>query len=327
MRISGISYTQRKRRLPTKLILVVIIVLILAALVISILSISTAWNLSRPAKVELPIFSANIVPEYDSISFRDINDEVTLKGWYFITPNSNKTIILAHGYGSNRLPYKEDTIELIKSFLNEGYNFLTFDFRNSGESEGDITSVGYFEKYDLLGAIKYAKLRGSDEIILLGFSMGASTSILAAAESQDVTAVIADSPFSDLTMYLNENLSVWSNLPPIFNKTTLLAMKFLTGVNTKDVSPINDISKILPRPVLLIHSKNDEKIPIQHSYLLKEASADNVELWETSDANHVETYTKYPDEYINKVLGFLKNNIKSEETEEVDDSSSTSSDQ
>ena len=49
--------------------------------------------------------------------------------------------------------------------------------------------------------------------MLLGFSMGASTAILAAAESQDVDAVIADSPFSDLTSYLDENLSVWSNLP------------------------------------------------------------------------------------------------------------------
>jgi len=324
VRISGISYTQRKRHMPKKLISMVIIMLILAAIIVSIISFRTAWSLSKPKKIELPIFSANIVPEYDSISFRDINNEVTLKGWFFNTPNSNKTIILAHGYGSNRLPFRENTIKLIKSFLNEGYNFLTFDFRNSGESEGDTTSVGYFEKYDLLGAIEYAKKRGADEIVLLGFSMGASTSILVAAESQDVDAVIADSPFYDLTTYLNENLSVWSKLPPIFNKTTLFAMKLLTGVDTKDVSPINDISKIYPRPVLLIHSEDDEIIPVKHSHMLKEASGDNVELWETSGPAHIRTYREYPDEYIKKVLDFLKtNNI----AEEVDDSSSTSSDQ
>lgn len=298
--------------------------MILSALIVSIISIKTAWTLSRPERSELPVFSANIVPEYDSISFRDINDEVTLKGWFFSTPNSNKTIILAHGYGSNRLPFREDTIELIKSFLNEGYNLLTFDFRNSGESEGDVTSVGYFEKYDLLGAIEYAKKRGSDKIILLGFSMGASTSILAAAESKDVDVVIADSPFSDLTMYLNENLSVWSNLPPVFNKTTLLAMKILTGVDTKDVSPINDIVKIYPRPVLLIHSKDDEKIPVEHSHILKEASGSNVEFWETSGASHIRTYTEFPDEFMKKVLDFIKKNLAEEVTEELDDSSNTS---
>ena len=157
MRISGISYTQRKRQVPKKLILVVILLITLTALIISIISIKTAMTLTKPERSELPVFSANIVPEYDSISFRDINNEVTLKGWFFISPESNKTIILAHGYGSNRLPFGEDTIGLIKSFLNEGYNLMTFDFRNSGESEGDVTSVGYFEKSDLLGAIEYAK--------------------------------------------------------------------------------------------------------------------------------------------------------------------------
>jgi dipeptidyl aminopeptidase/acylaminoacyl peptidase len=320
VRISGISYTQRKRQVPKKLILVVILLITLTALIISIISIKTAMTLTKPERSELPVFSANIVPEYDSISFRDINNEVTLKGWFFSSPESNKTIILAHGYGSNRLPFGEDTIGLIKSFLNEGYNLMTFDFRNSGESEGDVTSVGYFEKSDLLGAIEYAKKRGSDEIVLLGFSMGASTAILAAAESQDVDAVIADSPFSDLTSYLDENLSVWSNLPSFFNKTTLFTMKLLTGVDTKDVSPVNEIGKIYPRPVLLIHSTDDELIPVKHSYILKEASGDNVELWETSGASHIKTYKEYPDEYIKKVLDFINNSIKGEDIEDAENS-------
>nr|WP_276568513.1 alpha/beta hydrolase [Acetivibrio saccincola] len=302
------------------MILVVILLITLTALIISIISIKTAMTLTKPERSELPVFSANIVPEYDSISFRDINNEVTLKGWFFSSPESNKTIILAHGYGSNRLPFGEDTIGLIKSFLNEGYNLMTFDFRNSGESEGDVTSVGYFEKSDLLGAIEYAKKRGSDEIVLLGFSMGASTAILAAAESQDVDAVIADSPFSDLTSYLDENLSVWSNLPSFFNKTTLFTMKLLTGVDTKDVSPVNEIGKIYPRPVLLIHSTDDELIPVKHSYILKEASGDNVELWETSGASHIKTYKEYPDEYIKKVLDFINNSIKGEDIEDAENS-------
>ncbi|MDQ2085087.1 alpha/beta hydrolase [Herbivorax sp. ANBcel31] len=327
MRISGITYTQRKRRMPKKFIISVILILLLAALVISAISVYTAWDLTRPEKLDLPVFSANIVPEYDSVSFKDINDELTLRGWFFDAPESNSTVILAHGYGQNRLPFGENTIELIKSFLNEGYNLLTFDFRNSGESEGKITSVGYLEKYDLLGAIEYAKRRGSDEIILFGVSMGASTSILAAAESQDVDAVIADSPFSDLTMYLNENLSVWSNLPSIpFDKTTLLAVKLVSGVDTNDVSPVDDIDKISPRPVLLIHSTDDETIPAKHSRLLKDASDSTVELWETSGASHIKTYEEYPYEYIKRIFDFLKIN-EEESEEESEEASTTSSDQ
>jgi len=38
----------------------------------------------------------------------------------------------------------------------------------------------------------------------MGFSTGASACILAAAESDDVDAVIAESPYSDLTLILNK---------------------------------------------------------------------------------------------------------------------------
>jgi len=73
----------------------------------------------------------------------------------------------------------------------------------------------------LLGAVDYVKSKPelNQEIVLMGFSMGASTSILAAAREPAVSAVIADSPFADLKNYLNDKLSVWTELPSFpFNK-------------------------------------------------------------------------------------------------------------
>ncbi|TYQ16855.1 UNVERIFIED_CONTAM: fermentation-respiration switch protein FrsA (DUF1100 family) [Acetivibrio alkalicellulosi] len=323
MRISGITYTHYKSHGSKKIILVIFALAFIATLIVAIISTYTAWKLTRPEKRSLPIFSANIVPEYENISFRDINSEIILRGWFFDAPGgSDKTIVIAHGYGGNRLPFGEDTIDLIKSYLSEGYNILTFDFRNSGESDGNITSVGLYEKNDLLGAINYAKSRGSEKVILLGYSMGASTCIMAAAESEHVDGIIADSPFSDLTAYLNENLrvwSVWSNwLPTPFNKTTLIAMKLLTGIDTSDVSPVNYMNKISHIPILLIHSEDDKVIPIEHSHALKSSSnGSNVELWKTKGATHIKSYTKYPDGYINRTIEFL-NLIGKEEEEDTE---------
>lgn len=315
MRISGVSYAHRKTHWVRKIFMVIIILVILASIVLVGISAYTGWMLTHPKRKSIPVFSANIVPEYKNITFKDIKDEINLKGWFFEVKGSNKTVILAHGYRQNRLQYGEDTFVLIKSLLNQGYNVLTFDFRNCGESEGKVTTVGIYEKNDLLGAIKYAKKLGSKQIVLLGFSMGAATSIVAGAESEDVDAVIADSPFSDLEEYLDDNLNAWSKLPSFpFNQTTYLTIKILEGINPKEFSPKAVIKDIAPRPVLLIHSKDDAFIPISNSYELLNAGGNNVKLWETKDVNHVESFTKLTDEYLQRVNEFL-NSLKDESDE------------
>ncbi len=306
MRISGVSYAQRKTHWIRTIVMVIIILVLLASIALIGVSTYTGWMLTHPKRKALPVFTSNIVPEYRNISFKDIKDEINLKGWFFEVKGSNKTVILAHGYRQNRLQYGEDTFVLIKSLLNQGYNVLTFDFRNCGESEGKVTTVGIYEKNDLLGAVNYAKKLGSKQIVLMGFSMGAATSIVAAAQSQDVDAVIADSPFSDLEEYLNDNLDAWSNLPSFpFNQTTFLTIKILEGVDPKEFSPRAVIKDIAPRPVMLIHSKDDAYIPVSNSHELLKAGGSNVKLWETEGVNHIESFTKLTDEYLQRITEFI----------------------
>ena len=244
MKISGVSYTHRKTHRIRTIILSIFVLLIIGAVALMGVSTYTGWSLTHPKRKAIPVFSSNIVPENRNITFKDIKDEITLKGWFFEVKGSNKTVILGHGYRQNRLQYGENTLTLIKSLLNEGYNVLTFDFRNCGESEGNLTTVGLYEKNDMLGAIKYAKTLGSKQIVLMGFSMGASVSIVAGAESQDVDAVIADSPFADMEEYLDDSLSAWSKLPSFpSNKTPFASMKVLLGINPKAFSPRDVIAR------------------------------------------------------------------------------------
>lgn len=306
MRLSGITYAQRKTHKLRTVIVSLIVLVLLATIALLGVSTYTGWSLTHPKRKAIPVFSSNIVPEYRNISFKDIKDEITLKGWFFEVRGSNKTVILAHGYRQNRLQYGENTFPLIKSLLNQGYNVLTFDFRNCGESEGKLTTVGIYEKNDLLGAIKYAKTLGSKKIVLLGFSMGASVSIVAAAQDKSVDAVIADSPFADMEEYLDANLSAWSKLPSFpFNQTTFMSMKILEGVNPKDFSPRSVVADIAPRPLFLIHSKDDAYIPVENSYELLQKAGSNATLWETEGVNHVESFPKLTDQYLNKITEFL----------------------
>lgn len=314
MRISGITYIPRKTHKVRNITIFSLIVILLSVITVLIISAVSGWKLIHPAKSPITAFSANIVPEFRDVSFYDIDKEINLKGWLFPSKGSTKTVIFAHGYGKNRLQFGEKTLDIVKALLGKGYNVLLFDFRNSGLSGGDKTSIGVFERKDILGAVKFARAQGSEKIALLGYSMGASSSILAAGESDSIDAVIADSPFSDLKEYLNTSLPVWSKLPSFpFNKTVILSVKLMSGIDPAKASPKEALARFSPKPVLLIHSKDDKSIPVENSRELydiySKAAGSSSEFWETSGAGHVGSYEKYPDEYLKRVIEFLDKSI------------------
>ena len=309
MRISGVTYSARKTHKARNTIITVIILLLLVVLTVVIISAYNGWQLLHPARKDIEAFSSNIVPEYRDISFRGTDKDILLKGWFFQIKNSDRTVILAHSYGKNRLEFGEKSISMIKSFLDKGYNVFTLDFRNSGQSDGKYTTLGYYEKDDLKAAIKYIKDQGSKHIVLMGFSTGAAASMLA-AEEEKVEAVIADSPYAHLEDYLKRDLNRWVSLPPFpFNNTILYVMETMSGMDTSNADIEKSLEKLSPGRLLLIHGKGDGIIPVENSRSLNSRYAEIApgmsEIWETDDTGNATSYLKYPEEYMNKVFEFL----------------------
>lgn len=115
--------------------------------------------------LHVPHLSVKIVTE-DGLQLAAWNalhttDTVTAKG----------TVIMFHGHGSNR----SGIINEATALYDLGWNILTVDFRNHGESEGTTCSVGYYEAKDVKAAYDYAIAKGAKNIILFGVSMGAAT--------------------------------------------------------------------------------------------------------------------------------------------------------
>lgn len=312
MRISGITYAARKTHRARGIVKAVIVLLIVAILAVVVISGYKSWILLHPEIKSIDTFSANIVPEYRDISFRGSDSSIVLKGWLFQANKSDRGIILVHSYGKNRLQFGIKTIDMIKEFISKGYNVFTFDLRNSGESDGKSTTFGSSEKDDILAAVNYMASQGSKRITLIGFSTGASASMLAAGESDSVHAVIADSPYADLETYLSENLNKWTNLPSFpFNKAVALSMRFLGGVDTENSSPVNILTTEKPSHMLLIHARNDDLIPIENSIeLYQKYSALNpsgADFWWIDGNGNAAGYEKQPAEYMKKVFEFLDN--------------------
>ncbi|MVO99305.1 alpha/beta hydrolase [Paenibacillus lutrae] len=276
------------------------------------ISAYVGWQLTHPRRQPVDDSPQTYGLTYEDVEFVSRKDSMKLSGW-LISPEENggdqavMTIIFAHGYAGNRLERGLPALALANTLVRSGYRVLLFDFRNSGRSSGTLTSVGYYEKQDLLGAIDWMSDKFPAEPIgLIGFSMGATTSLLAAAEHQNVAAVIADSPFHHLKKYLKTNLPVWSGLPN-FPFTPLILSLFppLLKIDPEGVDATSAVEAIYPRPVLFIHSRDDAAIPQNSSEQLWERHQDRFEFWPTVGAPHVGSYQMQPEEYAGRILAFF----------------------
>ncbi len=288
------------------------LILLIFVLVILVLSVYIGYSLINPDRTPVEETPPDAL-SYREVTFQSREDNLALEGWLF-TPNLQKdhdadketTIIMAHGYGQNRLQ-GSNALELTEFLLEKGFSVFLFDFRNSGNSEEAITSVGQFEQDDLLGAVDFVKSEiESSKIVLHGFSMGASTAILVGAEENAVDGVIADSPFAHLPDYLSENLPQRSGLPVFpFNWTILNTIPIIADLDLQAVSPKKSV-QTYQIPLLLIHGKADETIPAEDSYTIKHQGPNSlVELEVFPDAGHVNSFSSHPDAYREVLFNFL----------------------
>lgn len=266
------------------------------------------WQLTHPTLLPVQQTPADYGLSYEDVTFTARQDQIKLKGWWLPAAASSHTVIFAHGYGRNRLQDDVPGLAIAAELIKNGYSVLMFDFRHSGQSEGEITSVGQFEVNDLLGAVDFVKSRGQagEHVALLGFSMGAATALMAGAREARVEAIIADSPFADLTAYLEENLPVWSHLPAVpFNRTIMAIAPAITGLDPAAVSPLKEIGAFQGR-LLLIHGDSDQKIPHSNSQqLLAAATTKQKQLLMVKQADHVKSFATDGVAYLEAVKKFL----------------------
>lgn len=219
-------------------------------------------------------------------------------------------IIVCHGLAHD----KYSGVRFVQYLLRSGFTLLLIDFRNHGESQGWITTYGFYEKYDLMAAIHFlrngAGIRG--RIGVLGASMGASIAILTAAESNEIHAVVADSPFASLRTMTTQwalqttRMPEFLVLPPLLLAYLWLRVLFRCRVN--DVEPARRVRDI-HCPLFLIHGGSDQKIPPSHSRDILENASVPTELWIDAEAGHLGVYLKNPQEYQERVSSFFRKNL------------------
>jgi fermentation-respiration switch protein FrsA (DUF1100 family) len=190
--------------------------------------------------------------------------------------------------------------------VEHGYNVLMFDLRGHGESDGNRMSAGYYETRDLGGAVDYVVGLGFDDIGVLGFSMGAVTALMTAADCDDIDAIVCDSAYADLNDMIEPQFAERTSFPSFFLRPLLFMVKMMYGVDFTAIKPVEVVGDIAPRPIFFIQGELDDTVPAAHAQSLLAASNNpSNQLWLVPDVGHVEAYLIYPEDYLSRLTAFF----------------------
>ncbi len=260
----------------------------------------------------------------EQLSFESREDRVPLNGW-FLSSSGDRVIIMVHGIHSHCWDGQQP--ELVRAFLDAGFNVLVFDLRGHGLSGGNRLGLGWLERRDVYAAADLLLSRGfkPGKIGIHGRSYGAAISLLSMPNIKEVGALVADSAFADVLDVVSREINRRSGIPLSLVKIMIPGIKLMGrifySIDFNADSPEKAIANIISRPVLLIHGSEDTTTPVSHAYRLYNATKKNnvmLDMWILEGCKHTEGIRLAPDyrkaspfreEYIERILEFFSNSL------------------
>ncbi len=180
---------------------------------------------------------------------------------------------------------------LAERFAGLGNMVAVFNFRGCGLSGGNFDLRGWTR--DLKAVIDYlwslAEIDRS-RLSLLGFSAGAAVSLCVAAGDSRVSAVAACACPAEFTMLadsgrINNTIEYFRGIGIIRDKDfPINPDEWLDGI--RQVSPLNCIARIAPRPLLLVHGSEDDLVDVTDATRLFQQAREPKQLVIVDGAGH-----------------------------------------
>jgi len=209
--------------------------------------------------------------------------------------------VFLHGYTGNRIGEHRLFVKAARELCSSGMACLRFDFRGSGESEGDFADVTLEgELSDARAAISFlSDFKGIDEnrIGLVGMGFGGSIAACISADNE-VNSLALWSPSGFIDYLVERGGEVvkdpYAWLPPNFRDAVkkrghvdiggfLRGKGFFESIKTLD--PIRDIARY-GGPVLFVHGSEDQVTSPVNSELMYDGVKGQRRLIMIDDADH-----------------------------------------
>lgn len=239
------------------------------------------------------------------------HDGLTLAGFMIKPENdSHKYVLAMHGYHAMYL----ESSRIAEFLVKKGFNYVMTSERAHHLSDGKYTTLGYKEYKDIISWLNYiVSIDKEAEIVLLGFSMGGASSLMAIGEilPNNLKCCIVDSAYSKIKEVLLGVFKKYTKFAPTkfmfycLNNSCLFR-GFNLNLDTKSQIRKSNV------PTLLLQGTKDGLVPFKNlDYNFRGFKADTYhEKKEFQNSDHCRSVIDYPKEYLDTVLVFLNKFIK-----------------
>jgi pimeloyl-ACP methyl ester carboxylesterase len=231
--------------------------------------------------------------------------------------------VILHGFGGNKDGHGQQV--MARQLTEWGYVTMRIDFRGCGESEGEHGRIICLDQVaDTSNAVTYMSSRPDvdpERVALVGSSFGAAVAIYTGGADPRVAAVISSGGWGDgerkfrrqhptpdawerFTRMLEEGrryrertgkslmvprfdiVPIPERLRRKMSAGSIMEFPAETAQSMYEFRADEMVSKISPRPLLLLHSANDSVTPTEESIELFRRAKQPAELYLLSDVDH-----------------------------------------
>jgi dipeptidyl aminopeptidase/acylaminoacyl peptidase len=229
-------------------------------------------------------------------------DGLRLAAWY-VPSRNGAAVVVTHGTNSDR----STMLDEVRLLAEAGFGVLAFDWPGLGQSEGEVHWDGQARRA-LLAAVDWLSLRpdvDARRIGGLGFSMGGVVLAQVAAEDGRLHAVVLEAPAPSFVDYIDVHTRKWWGLTAWVGRLALRD----SGLLDSSFEPVRLISRIAPRPVMILAGTQDTEIPRQLVIKLFEAAREPKSLWVVEGAGHGGYASVAAAEYRRRLTDFYTANL------------------
>lgn len=225
-----------------------------------------------------------------------------LEAWVIPAEQAHGLVLLFHGYAGN----KGELLEIASRFHDLGWGTALTDFRGSGGSQGDRTTLGWNEARDVAATVRWAREALHEPApVLYGFSMGAAAVLRAVAvEGIKPRAVIVEASF-DRMLTAVQNRFHMMHLPSWPMANLLLFWGGLQNDFDSFAHNPADYAARIDCPTLVLQGALDDRVTVREAQAIHAALRGYKVLHVFPAAEHEASLGASPEDWSAVVVPFL----------------------
>lgn len=248
--------------MPGSYLTLVLMLLALGVVIAGVVVITLAFALLHPPRMTdgkaIWVFR-RLSPGDLGLNFEDVRfavrDEQTgqplhIAGWWIGRAGSCRCVLLLHGFADAKV----GAIAWAPLWYSLGFNILAIDLRAHGESGGDSSTAGFWERHDVSQVVDQLRAQrpsAATEMVLFGVHLGAATAIAVAAMRDDLTAVVVENLPADFRSAAAAHMDSLGGPGKTLQSLALSLAQRMAGFNFSAVRPV-DLVKGIACPVMII---------------------------------------------------------------------------